>query len=110
MRPLAPSVARGRSRRIHRGGTEVRHGQCRVPKARRYVERALWSIGGGVLALPKKIENHADLSGGTNRPDRKPAGRSPDGVSFNLGPVGGRNSRAEPSLWKPEISVASGQV
>ena len=47
MRPLAPSVTRGRSRRIHRGGTEVRHGQCRVPKARRRVGRALWSIGGG---------------------------------------------------------------
>ena len=47
MRPLAPSAARGRSRRIHRGGTEVRHGQCREPKARRWVGRALWSIGGG---------------------------------------------------------------
>ena len=56
MRPLAPSAARGRSRRIHRGGTEVRHGQCRVPKARRWVGRARWSIGGGVRALPKKLK------------------------------------------------------
>ena len=89
MRPLAPSAARGESRRIHRGGTEVRHGQCRVPKARRWVGRARWSIGGGGTRPPEKIENHADFSGGTNRPAWRPVGRSPDGVSFNLGPVGG---------------------
>ena len=89
MRPLAPSAARGRSRRIPREGTEVRHGQCRAPKVRRWVGRALWSIGGGYSPSQKKIENHADLSGGTNRPDRRPVGRSPDRVSFDLGPVGG---------------------
>ena len=56
MRPLAPSVARGRSRRIHRGGTEVRHGQCRVPKARRWVGRARWSIGGGYSPTQKNLK------------------------------------------------------
>ena len=61
MRPLTPSVARGRSRRIHRGRTEVRHGQCRKLKARRWVGRALWSIGGG-YSPSRKIDVFTPIS------------------------------------------------
>ena len=46
-------------------------------------------LEGGSLALQKNYCFHADFVGRTNQPDRRPVGRSLDGVSSNLGRVGG---------------------
>jgi len=46
-------------------------------------------LEGGLFALPKNYSCHADFVGGTNRPDRRPVGRSLEGVSSILGRVGG---------------------
>ena len=89
MRPLASSDARRRSRRIHGGRMEVLHGQCRLPKAEDGWGGRCGRLVGGLLALPKNCCFHANFGGKTNRPDRRPVGRSPEGVSLNLGWVGG---------------------
>ena len=61
MRPLAPSVARRRSRRIHRGGRRfgMANAECRRPEDG--WGGALWSIGGG-YSPSQKIDVFTPIS------------------------------------------------
>ena len=64
--------------------------ECRMPEDDEWGGRC-GRLEGGSLALPKNYCFHADFVGGTNRPDRRPIGRSLEGVSSNLGRVGGKD-------------------